>query len=78
MSQSSVFAFVAGGLAGAAVALLLSSRLGRPRRSLIGRRIREGVARGQKARMRLAVKAHAIDGAVEGRRDRNTDERGMP
>lgn len=64
-SKSSILvSFVAGGLAGAAVALLLAPLSGQRTRSLINQRIRNGAERGRKASDRIARKGRAVlDGA---------------
>lgn len=64
-SKSSILvSFVAGGLAGAAVALLLAPSTGRRTRRLIHQRIRDGAERGRKASDRIARKGRAaLDGA---------------
>ena len=52
--------FVAGGLTGAAVALLLAPQSGRGARSLINQRIRDGLGRGRKARERMASRGREV------------------
>jgi len=61
VSRSSILAsFVVGGLAGAAVALLLAPQSGKGTRSLLNQRIRDGVARGRKVRGRIARKGREV------------------
>ena len=55
-----VASFVVGGLTGAAVALLLAPHSGQGTRSLINRRIRDGLDRGQKAGERFASKGREV------------------
>lgn len=64
-SKSSILvSFVAGGLAGAAVALLIAPLSGRRTRRLIHERIRDGAERGRKASDRVARRGRAVlDGA---------------
>ena len=64
-SKSSILvSFVAGGLTGAAVALLLAPLSGRRTRRLVNQRIRNGAERGRKASDRIARKGRAVlDGA---------------
>ncbi len=75
ISNSSMFAsFVVGGLTGAAVALLLAPHSGRGTRSLVHRRIRDGLDRGQKAGERFAGKGREVlerASVVAGRHPRN-------
>jgi gas vesicle protein len=62
--SSILVSFVAGGLTGAAVALLLAPQSGQGTRSLINQRIRDGVDRGRKAGQRIASKGRdALEGA---------------
>jgi gas vesicle protein len=55
-----VLSFVVGGLTGAAVALLLAPHSGQGTRSLINRRIRDGLDRGQKAGERFASRGREV------------------
>ena len=60
-SKSNILAsFVAGGLTGAAVALLPAPQSGQGTRSLINQRIRDEVDRGRKARERIASKGREV------------------
>lgn len=65
ISKSRVFlSFVAGGVTGAAVALLLAPHSGAGTRRLIQQRIQEGADRGRKAGQRIAGKGRdALDAA---------------
>jgi len=68
--------FVAGGLTGAAVALLLAPQSGHGTRRLINQRIRDGVDRGRKARQHIASTGRdALGGASNylGRQQKDQD-----
>jgi gas vesicle protein len=58
--SSILVSFVAGGLTGAAVALLLAPQSGQGTRSLINQRIRDGVDRARKTRQRIARQGREV------------------
>jgi gas vesicle protein len=65
-SKSVLLAFLAGGLTGAATALLLAPRSGEMTRGLITEEIREGLRRGRDARARIRARGReVIDGASD-------------
>jgi gas vesicle protein len=60
-SKSSILvSFLAGGLTGAAVALLLAPQSGQRARGRINQRIQDGLDRGRKAKARMASKGHEL------------------
>lgn len=78
-SKSNILAsFVAGGLTGAAVALLLAPQSGQRTRILINQRIRDELDRGRKARERIASKGREVlEGATNylGKRQKDLEQR---
>jgi gas vesicle protein len=60
-SKSSILvSFVAGGLTGAAVAILLAPQSGQSTRRLINRHIKDGVDRGREASEHIAAKGREV------------------
>ena len=55
-----ILAFLMGGLAGAALAILYAPRSGKETRDLLGDRIREGADRGRELRDRASVKSREL------------------
>jgi gas vesicle protein len=55
-----ILAFLMGGLAGAALAILYAPRSGKETRDLLGDRLREGAERGRELRDRASVKGREL------------------
>jgi gas vesicle protein len=65
-ASSSILAFLLGGLAGAALAILYAPRSGRETRELLGEKMREGAERGRELRERMASRGReALEEAEE-------------
>jgi gas vesicle protein len=59
-ASSTILAFLLGGLAGAAAAILLAPRSGRETRELLGERLREGAERGRELGGQVASRGRDV------------------